>query len=471
MVMPAFGESTFPARLLGAVDIFVVWWVVLVAMGLSILYQTRTLPIARWLFGAYAARRRGARVDAGFARRRLVVSKQEDRRRCAWRWSLIASAGGYAWWSRRSTAPTVTVETIRTRDLEAVVSASGKIQPKRFVNISADTSGRVVDLAVNEGDRVAARPVPDANRSANASHARRERPGGAAGQPSGARAGAARRRDRARAADRRAAESSSASRSCGSSSSRRARCSSAPRTTCRLAQSTLAEREKQVRAQEVRLGQDRAQLASAQFDLSKVRIESPIAGIVTRRNIQEGETAVVGTMNNAGTVLLTVADMSVIQAEVEVDETNIPNVSVGQTGQDHDRRDARSHVQGARDGNRQQPDSGDRPGGDQSAGDELQGRHRARRRRARRAAWVHHDCRDHDGHAQERRGRADSRGRRARADLRREGADREAAPRREGGGTPRPCRRAPAELEPGQTRKETEGRLRHPRWTRRRSCR
>jgi len=55
MVMPSFSESTFPARLLGAVDIFVLWWVVLVAMGLSILYQTRTLPIARWLFGAYAA--------------------------------------------------------------------------------------------------------------------------------------------------------------------------------------------------------------------------------------------------------------------------------------------------------------------------------------------------------------------------------------------------------------------------------
>ena len=54
--------------------------------------------------------------------------------------------------SRR--APTVTVETIRARDLEAIVSASGKIQPKRLVNISADTSGRVVNLAVNEGDRV-----------------------------------------------------------------------------------------------------------------------------------------------------------------------------------------------------------------------------------------------------------------------------------------------------------------------------
>src|SRR6266849_853658 len=48
----------------------------------------------------------------------------------------------------------VTTEVIKTRDLEAIVSASGKIQPKRLVNISADTPGRVVNLAVNEGDRV-----------------------------------------------------------------------------------------------------------------------------------------------------------------------------------------------------------------------------------------------------------------------------------------------------------------------------
>jgi HlyD family secretion protein len=61
-----------------------------------------------------------------------------------------------------------------------------------------------------------------------------------------------------------------------------------------------------------------------------VRLSSPIAGIVTKRNIEEGETVVTGTMNNAGTVLLVIADMSVIEAEVEVDETDIPNVTVGQ---------------------------------------------------------------------------------------------------------------------------------------------
>src|SRR3977135_1261513 len=57
-------------------------------------------------------------------------------------------------WFQREKGLSVTTEAIKSRDLEAVVSASGKIQPKRLVNISADLPGRVVDLAVNEGDRV-----------------------------------------------------------------------------------------------------------------------------------------------------------------------------------------------------------------------------------------------------------------------------------------------------------------------------
>jgi HlyD family secretion protein len=96
------------------------------------------------------------------------------------------------------------------------------------------------------------------------------------------------------------------------------------------AESALQERSKTATAQASRINQERAGLESARYDLSKQRIESPIDGIVTRRNIQEGETAVVGTMNNAGTVLLTLADMGVIQAEVEVDETNVPSVQLGQ---------------------------------------------------------------------------------------------------------------------------------------------
>ena len=66
---------------------------------------------------------------------------------------LAAGAAGAVWYNRRPAGPLVTVETIRARDLEAIVSASGKIQPKRLVNMSADTSGRVVDLAHARGQR------------------------------------------------------------------------------------------------------------------------------------------------------------------------------------------------------------------------------------------------------------------------------------------------------------------------------
>src|SRR3989441_6740008 len=57
-------------------------------------------------------------------------------------------------WFKKDKGVTVTTEAIKTRDLDAVVSASGKIQPKRLVQISADAPGRVVNLAVNEGDRI-----------------------------------------------------------------------------------------------------------------------------------------------------------------------------------------------------------------------------------------------------------------------------------------------------------------------------
>lgn len=80
----------------------------------------------------------------------------------------------------------------------------------------------------------------------------------------------------------------------------------------------------------VRIKQEETVVESARYDLNKVRIVAPIDGLVTRRNIEEGETVVTGTMNNAGTVLLTIADMSIIDTEVEVDETDIPFIRVGQ---------------------------------------------------------------------------------------------------------------------------------------------
>jgi HlyD family secretion protein len=223
----------------------------------------------------------------------------------------------------------VTTEGIKTRDLESIVSASGKIQPKRLVNISADTPGRVVNLAVNEGDRVKLgqfllqidpKPLRTRVDSNSASLQAAEQSletmkqsiETAKVQLEQAQQNLARQQDlwRQQLTTREALERAT--------------------NDVKSAESALREREKQLQPQASRIMQERATLESARYDLSKNRIESPIDGIVTRRNIQEGETAVVGTMNNAGTVLLTLADMGVIQAEVEVDETNVPNVQIGQ---------------------------------------------------------------------------------------------------------------------------------------------
>src|SRR4029453_12248190 len=97
-----------------------------------------------------------------------------------------------------------------------------------------------------------------------------------------------------------------------------------------LREAELRTREQEVRTREQQIKQEQAGLTTTRYNLSQVIISSPMDGIVTRRNIEQGENVVVGTMNNAGTVLLTVADMSILEAEIEVDETDIPTVMLAQ---------------------------------------------------------------------------------------------------------------------------------------------
>ena len=230
---------------------------------------------------------------------------------------------------KRDSGLTVTTEVIKTRDLEAIVSASGKIQPKRLVNISAETSGRVVDLAVNEGDRIKRGQFllqidPKSLRT---------RVDGGEASLQVAEASLAQMRqsvETARVQLEQAKQTLARQQGLWKQELTTRETLERAENDVRGAESALQEREKSASAQDSRIMQERATLESARYDLSKVRMESPIDGIVTKRNIQQGETAVIGTMNNAGTVLLTLADMSIIQAEVEVDETNIPNVKLGQ---------------------------------------------------------------------------------------------------------------------------------------------
>jgi HlyD family secretion protein len=84
------------------------------------------------------------------------------------------------------------------------------------------------------------------------------------------------------------------------------------------------------RATERRIEQARANLMGNKDSLRKTTLTSPIDGVVTARPVEQGENAIIGTMNNPGTVLLTVSDMSIVEGEMEVDETDIPHVKVGQ---------------------------------------------------------------------------------------------------------------------------------------------
>ena len=230
---------------------------------------------------------------------------------------------------KRTEGLEVTTEGVQKRRLEAIVSASGKIQPKRDVNISADTMGRVTDLAVEEGDRVTKgqfllqidpRNLRTAVQRTEASLA------AASSQVEQLRVAI----ESSKVALKQAEDNYTRQQNLWKGGLTTRETLERSESDLKLRQSDLRSQEQQFRTQELRKDSESATAASARFDLSKVRIESPIAGIVTRRNIEEGETVVIGTMNNAGTVLLTIADMSVIQAEVEVDETDVPSVRFGQ---------------------------------------------------------------------------------------------------------------------------------------------
>ncbi len=223
----------------------------------------------------------------------------------------------------------VNTEVIKKQNLKAIVSASGKIQPMRFVNISADTSGRVTDLAVNEGDRVSKgqfllqidpRNLRTRVQSGEASL------GAARSQLEQMRLGL----DSARTALKQAEDAYRRQQNLAKGGLTTRETLERAENDLAMRKADLASQEQNLRTLQLRTEQEQATLENARTDLSKVRIESPIDGIITRRNIEQGETAVVGTMNNAGTVLLQVADMSVIEAEVEVDETDIPEVQLGQ---------------------------------------------------------------------------------------------------------------------------------------------
>jgi HlyD family secretion protein len=230
---------------------------------------------------------------------------------------------------RRDTGLSVQAEALRARDLEAIVSASGKVQPKRQVNVSANTTGRVTRVAVEEGQRVkAGQFLLEIDPKQLEGQLQRGEASVAAAQS-------------ALQSARTSVEQGRANVDLARQNLKRQedlwKEGLTTKENLERAQNDLAVREADLRVRqqdietnEARIRQEQAGLSTTRYNLNQIIITAPMDGLVTRRSIEEGETAVLGTMNNAGSVLLTIADMSVIEAEVEVDETEIPTVQLNQ---------------------------------------------------------------------------------------------------------------------------------------------
>ena len=230
---------------------------------------------------------------------------------------------------KRETGVTVNAEAIRARDLEALVSASGKIQPKRQVNVSANTTGRVTRVAVEEGQRVKSGQflLEIDPRSLDAQLQR--------GEASVAAAQSSLQQSRASVQQTRALlelarQNLKRTQELWKEQLTTREALERAENDVEVREAELKTREQEIRTNEQRIKVEEAGLATTKYNLNQVIITAPMDGLVTRRSIEEGETAVLGTMNNAGSVLLTIADMSILEAEVEVDETEIPSVSLGQ---------------------------------------------------------------------------------------------------------------------------------------------
>jgi HlyD family secretion protein len=242
---------------------------------------------------------------------------------------LAGAAAGTTYLWRAPDVPAVAAEAPRRRDLDALVSASGKIQPQRQVNVSANTMGRVTRLAVQEGERVrTGQFLLEIDPRSLEGQLQRGEAGVAAARSSLQQARTA--VDQARATLDLARQNLKRQDELwkGGLTTRESLERAQSDVTVREAE--LKTRQQEIETREEQIKQEQAGLATTRYNLSQVIISSPMDGIVTRRNIEEGENVMVGTMNNAGTVLLTIADMSGVEAEVEVDETDIPTVALGQ---------------------------------------------------------------------------------------------------------------------------------------------
>ena len=239
----------------------------------------------------------------------------------------------------------VTVQTgkAQKQSLAAVVSASGEIKPKTYVNIGANAFGKIVKLQVKEGDRVKKGQVlaqlenVQSSADVNATRASLQ-----AAETDAVAAEAALRTsladlNRARSDadhakldwDRAQGLYKDALISKQDYDAKKAVWESADAGLAQ-AQARVAQAKAQKDSADKHITQNQANLTRVSDVLQKTIYDAPYDGVITNLPVREGETVVMGIQNAPGSTLMTLADMSVITSEVKVDETDIVNVQLGQ---------------------------------------------------------------------------------------------------------------------------------------------
>ena len=273
---------------------------------------------------------------------------------------VIGSVVGYGVYARNRDVVAIRSGRTQRQDLTQTVSANGEIKPKKFVNISSNAFGRIVQMPVKEGDRVregellirleaiqTEADVRAAQAGLDAAQAELE------GMSAQARSGQA-AVNTARAEVLRSEAEFSRSQQAFNRAEQLSRDGLISReqfertkndldvaqaqvnaSQARLAQSQAQADQvtKQTDSSSLRLNQQRAAVTRARDQLNKTTIVAPLEGVITNLPVHEGEIAIVGVQNQPGTTLMTIADMSVITAEVQVDETDIVNLRLGQEAQ------------------------------------------------------------------------------------------------------------------------------------------
>jgi HlyD family secretion protein len=259
---------------------------------------------------------------------------------------LIAIVIGFT--VHQSSKNVVTVQTgkVQRQDLSTVVSASGEIKPKTYVNIGANAYGKITHLYVKEGERVKkdqllaqlenVQSAADVNANEASLQAAQTDALAADANLKTSEADLVRAQadyERNKLDWERAQSLYKDGLIAKSDFDSRKNAWATADSGLVQAQARVAQAKAQNDSAGKHVSQNRANLTRVTDVLQKTTYSAPYDGVVTNLPVREGESVVIGIQNALGSTLMTIADMSVITAEVKVDETDIVNVHLGQSAE------------------------------------------------------------------------------------------------------------------------------------------